>query len=137
MADATARQRFQMQVLAAFAVLALILAAVGLYGVLAYSVTSNRGAIGIRMALGAQPPQLFRMVAVRALWLTSAGAAIGLAACLMLRGVLAKVVFGVGPSDPRVLAAAVSVMVAVALSACWFPARRAMHVDPVRALREE
>ena len=137
MADATARQRFQMQVLAAFAILALVLAAVGLYGVLAYSVTSNRAAIGIRMALGAQPPQLFRMVAQRALWLTSAGAAIGLAACLMLRSVLAKVVFGVGPSDPRVLAAAVSVMLAVALSACWFPARRAMHVDPVRALREE
>ena len=108
MADATARQRFQMQVLAAFAVLALVLAAVGLYGVLAYGVTSNRAAIGIRMALGAQPPQLFRMVAWRALWLTSAGAAIGLAACLMLRSVLAKVVFGVGPSDPRVLAAAVS-----------------------------
>jgi ABC-type lipoprotein release transport system permease subunit len=55
----------------------------------------------------------------------------------MLRGVLAKVVFGVGPSDPRVLAASVTVMLAVALSACWFPARRAMHVDPVRALREE
>jgi putative ABC transport system permease protein len=137
MAGATARQRFQMQVLAAFAALALMLAAVGLYGVMAYSVASNRVAIGIRMALGAQPPQLFRMVALHALWLTSFGAAIGLGACLMLRGVLAKVVFGVGPSDPRVLAASVTVMLAVALPACWFPARRAMHVDPVRALREE
>ena len=137
MAGATARQRFQMQVLAAFAALALVLAAVGLYGVMAYSVASNRVAIGIRMALGARPPQLFRMVALRALWLTFGGAAIGVAACLMLRSVLAKIVFGVGPSDPRILAAAVSVMLAVALSACWFPARRAMHVDPVRALREE
>ena len=137
LADATARQRFQMQVLAAFAALAVILAAVGLYGVLSYTVTSNSASIGIRMALGAQPAAVFRMMARRALWLASAGAGIGMAGCLAARRVLASVVFGVGPSEPAVLGSAAAVMLAVALAACWLPARRAMRVDPVTALREE
>jgi putative ABC transport system permease protein len=137
LADATARQRFQMQVLGAFAALALILASVGLYGVLSYAVTSNRAAIGIRMALGAPPAEVFRLTAQRALWLSSAGACLGLAGCVAVRHVLASVVFGIGPSDPKVLALAAAVMLAVSLAACWFPARRAMRVDPVTALREE
>ncbi|MBZ5593227.1 MAG: ABC transporter permease [Acidobacteriia bacterium] len=137
LADATARQRFQMQVMGAFAALALILAAVGLYGVLSYAVTSNRATIGIRMALGAQPGDVFRMMARRALGLAFAGAGIGMAGCLAVRRVLASVVFGVGPSEPAVLASAAALMLAVSLAACWFPARRAMRVDPVTALREE
>jgi predicted permease len=137
MAVATSRQRFQMQVMMSFAMLALVLAAVGLYGVLSYTVTSARGAIGIRMALGAAPGQIFRMVAARALGLAAAGALAGLVGCLALRGVLRTVVFGVGPSDPRILSLAVVVMLATALAACWFPARRAMSVDPIAALREE
>jgi len=137
LADATARQRFQMQVLGGFAVLALILAAVGLYVVLSYAVTSNRASIGIRMALGAQPGEVFRLMVRHALWLASAGAGIGMAGCLAVRRVLASVVFGVGPSEPSVLASAAAVMLAVSLAACWFPARRAMRVDPATVLREE
>jgi putative ABC transport system permease protein len=137
LADATARQRFQLQVLGAFAALALLLAAVGLYGVMSYTVASNRAAIGIRMALGARPSEVFRGVAARALSLTGLGAAIGLAGCFAVRGVLKKVLYDVGPSDPTVLAAAAAVMLAAALAAAWFPARRAMRVDPAIALREE
>jgi putative ABC transport system permease protein len=137
LAGSLARQRFQMQVLGGFAVLALLLAAIGLYGVLSYLVTSNRAEISIRMALGAQPRSVFRMVTKRALGLAAAGAAIGLMGCLGLRSVVAKMVFGVGPSDPGTLAAAVLILLAVALAASWFPARRAMRVDPVSALRED
>jgi putative ABC transport system permease protein len=137
LADTTARQRFQMQVLGAFAALALILAAVGLYGVLSYAVTSNRATIGIRMALGAQPGEVFRLTARRALWLASAGAGVGMVGCLAVRRVLASMVFGIGPSEPAVLGSAAAVMVAVSLAACWFPARRAMRVDPATVLREE
>ena len=137
MAAATSRQRFQMQVLAAFAILALILAAVGLYGVLAYAVASNRGAIGIRLALGAEPAAIFRMIAGRALALTAGGVIVGLAGCLALGAVVRTVLFGVGPADPRVLSTAVAVMFVTALAACWFPARRAMRIDPIAALREE
>ena len=137
MAGATARQRFQTQVLAAFALLTLLLAAVGLYGVLSYTVTTERVAIGIRMALGARPPQVFRLVAGRAILLTLAGSAAG-------TGGLPDVART--PSQGRVrhrrrrtlvVAAVIAVMLAVSLLACWFPARRAMRVDPAIALREE
>jgi putative ABC transport system permease protein len=137
MAAATAKQRFQMQMLAAFAGLALLLAAVGVYGVLSFAVTSARAAIGIRMALGAGRWRIFRGVAGRALALTAAGSAIGLAGCVALRGVLSPVVFGIGPSDPMVLSLSAGLMLAVSLAACWVPARRAMRTDPVAALREE
>ena len=126
-----------MQVLGGFAALALLLAAVGLYGVLSYMVTSNRAEIGIRVALGAQPREVFRMVTGRALALAAAGAALGLTGCVALRSVLATVLFGVGPSDPGTLAAATVLLLAVALAAGGFPARRAMRMDPVSALREE
>ena len=85
MADAVVRQRFQMQVLAAFALLALLLAAIGLYGVLSYTVSSNRTEIGIRMALGAQPREVFEMITRRALTFTVIGAALGVAGCLAVR----------------------------------------------------
>jgi len=137
LAGSISRQRFQMQVLGGFAALALVLAAIGLYGVLSYMVTSNRAEIGIRMALGAQPRSVFRMVTGRALRLAAIGTAIGLAGCLAVRSVLAKVLFGIGPSDPATLAAATLVLLAVALAASWFPARRAMRVDPVSVLRED
>jgi ABC-type antimicrobial peptide transport system permease subunit len=137
LAEATARQRFQTQVLAGFAAMALVLGIVGLYGVMSYVVTSNRMAIGIRMALGARPNDVFRSIVWRALALTGAGCAIGLAGCVAMRGVLSKMVFGVGPGEPAVLAGAVVVMLGVALLACWAPARRAMRVDVVEVLRGE
>ena len=135
--ESTAQQRFQMQVLAGFAALALLLAAVGLYGVLSYMVTGNRVEIGIRMALGAPPAAVFRAVTLRAVGLVSAGAALGLAGFMVLRKTLAVLLFGVEPGDPATLAIATAVLLAVALAAAWFPARRAMRVDPVAALREE
>lgn len=137
LADATSRQRFQMQVLATFAALALILSVVGLYGVLSYTVTSNRAQIGIRMALGAQPAGVFRMVTLRGLTLAGIGAAAGVVGCLAVRSLLKSLVFGVGPSDPLTIASAVALMLVVAVVACCFPARRAMRVDPMLALREE
>jgi putative ABC transport system permease protein len=137
MAESVARQRFQMQVLGGFAALALLLAAVGLYGVLSYLVTAGRGEIGIRMALGAQPVSVFRMIAGRALRLSAVGAALGLAGCLAMRHIVASLLFGVGPSDPVTLAAATAALLAVAFAASAFPALRAMRTDPASALREE
>jgi putative ABC transport system permease protein len=137
LARSVARQRFQMQVLGGFAALALLLAAVGLYGVLSYVVTSNRAEIAIRMALGAQPGAIFVMVTGRALRLAAAGSAIGLAACVAVRSVLASLLFGIGPSDPMTLGGAIVLLLAVALVASWFPARRAMRVDPSSALHAD
>jgi putative ABC transport system permease protein len=132
-----ARQRFQMQILGTFAVLALLLAAVGLYGVLSYMVTANRAPIGIRLALGAQPSLVFRMITARALALAAAGALLGILGCLAIRRVLAAMLFGIGPTDPMTIAAAVAVLLAVTVAAAFFPARRAMRTDPMVALREE
>ena len=137
LAGSLARQRFQMEILGAFAVLALLLAAVGLYGVMSYMVAANRAQIGIRLALGAQPALIFRMVTGRALALACAGAALGVLGCMALRGVLATLLFGIGPNDAGAIAAAIALLLAVALAAAWFPARRAMRVDPMIALRDE
>src|SRR5579875_3141864 len=132
-----ARQKFQMQMLGGFAALALLLAAIGLYGVLSYMVTSNRAQIAIRMALGARPGAIFRMITARALRLAAAGAALGLAGCFAVRQLLAALLFGIGATDPAMLAAASGVLLMAALAASWFPARRAMRVDPVSALHQE
>jgi predicted lysophospholipase L1 biosynthesis ABC-type transport system permease subunit len=132
-----ARQRFQMQVLGGFAALALLLAAIGLYGVVSYMVTNNRAGIAIRMALGAQPRAIFGMVTLRALRLAAVGTVIGVAGCFAVRKLLSSLLFGVGPTDPATLSAATVVLLAVALAASWFPARKAMRVDPISALHEE
>jgi predicted lysophospholipase L1 biosynthesis ABC-type transport system permease subunit len=137
LAGSLARQRFQMEILVAFALLALLLAAVGLYGVMSYMVTANRAQIGIRLALGAQPARVFRMVAGRALALACVGAALGAMGCIAVRRALATLLFGIGPNDPATIAAATAILLAVAFAAAWFPARRAMRVDPMIALRDE
>jgi putative ABC transport system permease protein len=137
LAGSLARQRFQMEILGAFAVLALLLAAVGLYGVMSYMVTANRAQIGIRLALGAQPALVFRMVTGRALALACVGAALGALGCWAVRRVLATLLFGIGPNDAATIAAAIAILLAVAFAAAWFPARRAMRVDPMIALRDE
>lgn len=137
LAASLSKQRFQMQILGGFAGLALLLAAVGLYGVLSYMVAANRSQIGIRLALGAPRGLVFRMVAGRALWLAGIGVAVGALGCLALRRALATLLFGVSPNDPMVLAGAIGVLLSAALAAAWIPARRAMKVDPMEALREE
>ncbi|MGO9254930.1 MAG: ABC transporter permease [Bryobacteraceae bacterium] len=137
LAGALSKQRFQMEILGGFAALALLLAAVGLYGVLSYMVTANRAEIGIRLALGAPRSLVFRMIAGRALALAGLGVVAGGFGCVALRRVLAALVYGLGPNDPTTLAAASAVLLAVALAAAWIPARRATRVDPMAALREE
>lgn len=134
---ALSKQRFQMEILGGFAALALLLASVGLYGVLSYMVTANRSQIGIRLALGAPRTLVFRMVAGRALWLAGIGVVVGGVGCLALRSVLASLVFGIGPNDPLTLGGAILVLLASALAAAWIPAHRATRVDPMTALREE
>jgi ABC-type antimicrobial peptide transport system permease subunit len=117
--------------------LALVLAAVGLYGVLSYIVTASRTQIGIRLALGAQPFSMFRMVTGRAMTLAAVGVVLGTLGCVTMRRVLEALVFGIGGNDPMTIAAAIGVLLLVAASAAFFPALRAMRTDPMVALREE
>ena len=122
---------------AIFAGLALLLAAIGTYGVLAYMVTERRREIGIRMALGADRASVMRMVLSQGLRLTPVGVAAGLAAAFALNRVLASLLFGVRPSDPLTIASVVALIGTVALVACYLPARLATRVDPMIVLREE
>lgn len=137
MAEAVARQRFQMQILGAFAALALVLAAVGLYGVLSHTVVSRRNEIGIRLALGAQPGAVFRMITGRALRLALLGVTIGVGGWLALRRLLDALLFGVTSGNPANLVGTAVLLVLTAVLASWFPARRATRIDPASALREE
>ena len=130
-------RRAQLTLVGAFAGLALLLASVGLYGVLSYEVTQRTPEIGVRMALGAGRGDMVRSVLGRALLLTAAGTALGLAGALALTRLLASALYGVEPFDPATFAAVPVVVVAVALMATVVPARRAAGVDPLRALRTD
>jgi len=130
-------RRTQLTLVGAFAGLALLLASVGLYGVLSYEVTQRTPEIGVRMALGAGRGDVIRSVLGRALLLTAAGTALGLAGALALTRLLASALYGVEPFDPTTFATVPVVVVAVALMATAVPARRAAGVDPLRALRAE
>ena len=121
----------------AFGVLALVLAAVGVYGVLAYTTRQRTHELGIRMALGAEPRGIFALVLRRGAVLAASGIAVGLALSFVLTRALANVLFGVSPADPLTYAAVSGVLIAVALVACYLPARRAAKVDPMVALRYE
>ena len=134
---ALAGQRFQTRVLMAFALLALVLAAVGLYGVLSYAVTSNQAEIGIRMALGARPGEIFHMVIGWAMRPTTCGVALGFAGYLAMQHALASLVYGVAPGEPAPVIAAAVILLLVALAASCLPARRAMRTDPIMALHQE
>ena len=129
--------RFVAMLSGAFAVLALLLAAIGLYGVLAYTVTQRTTEIGVRMALGATASEVFRLVVGEGFRLTAAGLALGIAGSLAAGRLLTTMLFGVGPADPRILAGTAAALVAVAGLACVIPARRATRVDPMIALRAE
>lgn len=132
-----AERRFHLFVLQLFAVLALTLAAVGIYGVVSYSVAERTREVGLRMALGAEGTHVFRLVMRRGLRSTLTGLAVGIAAALGLTRFLASMLFAVEPTDPGTLAAVVAVLFAVAVGACAFPARRAVRIDPILALHEE
>ena len=130
-------RRWTMGLLAAFASLAVVLAAIGIYGVMAWLVGQRTREIGIRMALGADAAQVRAMVVLYSLKLGLAGTAIGLAGAFALRHVLAALVFDVSPSDPALYAAVAALLSAVAVAAAYLPARRASRIDPWLALRWE
>ena len=129
--------RFRATVIGAFAVLALLLAAVGVYGLITYSVAQRTREIGIRVALGARPAQVLMTALREGFVLAATGIAIGLAAALALTRVLSAFLFGIRATDPRMIAAAALVLLAVALAAAYVPSRRALRVDPLTALRAE
>ena len=122
---------------AGFGVLALALACVGIYGIMAYSVAQRTNEIGIRLALGAQPGQVRSMILRESTGLTALGIAAGVAAALGLTHLVKSMLFGVTPNDPATLAAGIALLLAVAIAATWFPARRAASVQPMQALRHE
>jgi putative ABC transport system permease protein len=130
-------RRFPMLLLSGFAVLALLLAAVGIAGVVAYSVVQRTQEIGVRMALGAETRHVLQLVVGHSLWWTLAGVIGGVIASLGLLRMLQGIVYGVAPTDPFVLAAVSLLLVVVALAASYVPARRAARVNPVTALRCE
>jgi ABC-type antimicrobial peptide transport system permease subunit len=131
------QQRFAMFVLGAFAALALLLASIGMYGVISYSTMQRTQEIGIRMALGAQRGNVLAMVLGHGSRLAGLGIAIGLIAALAMGHTMASFLYGVRPTDPLTLAGVSLLLLAVALVACCIPARRAMRTDPVIALRYE
>jgi predicted permease len=136
-ADSLVQERMLATLSALFGGLALLLAAIGLYGVLSYNVARRRSEIGIRMALGAAQTQVLGMVLGDASWLAFLGLGLGIAGTLATTQVVKSFLFGLRPDDPVTLAAAVAVLGGVAAVAAYLPARRAARVDPMTALREE
>jgi predicted permease len=130
-------RRYPSLLIGSFAVLALLLAAIGLYGLLAYTVAQQTHEIGIRLALGAEPGDLVRMVVGRGAKLALIGLSIGIVTALALTRLLGTLLFGVGPQDPLSFAAAAALLTLIALASCYIPARRATRIDPTQALRYE
>ncbi|MGH9761304.1 MAG: FtsX-like permease family protein, partial [Blastocatellia bacterium] len=120
-----------------FGMLALVLASVGIYGVIAYSVAQRTNEIGIRLALGAIPRQVLAMVMREAWWLSAVGIAIGVGASFLLSRVVRSMLFGIAPYDQATLSGAAVLLLLVALGASWIPARRAARVQPTEALRRD
>jgi putative ABC transport system permease protein len=120
-----------------FAVVAIVLAAVGLYGVVAHSVTERTREIGVRMALGAEQSSVLRLFVVHGLATAAVGTIAGLAGAAALSRWLEDLLFGVQPTDPATFAAVAGLLLLVSVAACYLPARRAARVDPLVALRSE
>jgi putative ABC transport system permease protein len=135
--NSVAQPRLNLSLLVAFAVLALALAAVGVYGVMAYAVTQRTLEFGIRMALGASSADVLKQVFLEGGRLAALGLALGLIAALALTRLMASLLFAVKPGDPVALGVAAALLAFVALAACYIPARRATRVDPLVALRYE
>jgi putative ABC transport system permease protein len=134
-AASTATRRFVMQLLGGFALLALLLAAIGIYGVMAYLVSQRTREIGIRVALGARPWTVVRLVVTYALGMAGAGVVLGMAAAILLTRLITGMLFEVSPTDPWTFAAITVTLVGTAILAAMTPARRAARIDPMVALR--
>jgi predicted permease len=135
--QATAESRFYLVLLAVFAAIALTLAAVGIYGVMSYSVSRRTHQSGIRIALRAEPETVLRFIVQQGMTLALVGAGVGLVAAFALTRLMGRLLFGVGPTDPTTFAIVTATLCAVALAASYLPARRATRVDPLTALRSD
>jgi putative ABC transport system permease protein len=135
--ESVARPRFRTMLFAIFGSLALVLAAIGIFGVIAYTVTQRTHEIGVRIALGAQAGDVLKLVMRQGLALALAGIAAGLAGAFVLTRLMRTLLFEVSATDPVTFVSIPLLLVAVALLACWIPARRATKVDPLYALRRE
>jgi hypothetical protein len=133
----SARTRIRTWVLALLAAVALALGMIGIYGVLAYLVTLRRHEFGVRLALGAQPGSLLKLVLGQGLWLAAIGIAIGIAGAMILTRVLETLLFGISTRDPMTFLGVTILLLIAALIACYAPARRAARADPLAALRAE
>jgi putative ABC transport system permease protein len=133
--EAASLRRFEAMLFAVFGAIALVLASLGIYGVMTYHVSQRSQEMGIRMALGARATQIVAMVVGEGMALCGVGLAIGLVAAVALSALLQALLFGVGGTDAVSYIAAGGVLAAVAFAACWLPARRATRVDPIAALR--
>jgi ABC-type antimicrobial peptide transport system permease subunit len=135
--DDLVQERLFVTLTSGFGVLSLLLAAVGIYGIMAYSVANRTSEIGIRLALGAQPRQVRRMILRESTWLTVAGIVVGVVVAFGCTRLIRSMLYGVAPSDPLTLGAGVGLLLGIALAATWIPARRAASVQPMEALRHE
>jgi putative ABC transport system permease protein len=136
-ADSMVRLSFTMLALLVAAAIALVLGAVGLYGVISYVVTQRSNEIGIRLALGARPAQVLRMVVMQGVRLTTFGLVVGFAGAIALTRVLRGMLFGTEPTDPLTFGAVLLFLASIALLASWLPAQRAARIDPASSLRAE
>jgi ABC-type antimicrobial peptide transport system permease subunit len=137
MSNAAGARRFNMALLAFFAIAALLLTMMGIYGVVAFLVGRRRREIGIRMALGAQSRDVLRLVLQQGMRPVAFGVAVGLAGSLAASRLVASQLYGISSADPLTLASIIALLLVTALLACWLPARRAARVDPIEALRCE
>ena len=136
-ADSVLRRKFAMLVLTFFAGLAVLLAAIGLYGVMSFSVAQRTREIGIRVALGAQRSDVLRLVVNQGMLFVGSGVAAGLIGSIGLTRLMSALLFGVSPTDAGTFTSVAILLAGIAFLACWIPARRATRVDPIIALRTE
>jgi putative ABC transport system permease protein len=132
-----ANRRFSLELLGVFAAAALLLAAIGIYGVMSYSFSQRTHEVGVRVALGAQRLDILRMAISEGMFVVAIGLLLGLAGTLAVTRVFQSMLFGVNATDPFTLVVVAGILAAVALLACYIPARRATRVDPLTALRVE